>query len=306
MSHRFGNSEGLATHKVKSGVVVGGLGLKALSLVAVAAAVAAGGHAALATTETSPNWAGYADTPATGNTFTSVSASWVMPVVAPPAGAAVGVEYYASFWVGLDGFTPATSPTVEQVGVDAFTERTATGIITQDQAFWEMFPAGPNFGPAVSPGDSLSASVTYDSSVNSYTLSLVDTTNSSGSYSATISGNNLSSTPQRNSAEWIAESPTITNSNPPPTYVIAPLANFGSVTFTNALVDGSPVTGFTDTMLNMAPTSSGLGATSSALSLSNPSPGDSFTVTAATPEPAALGLMSVGGLAILFGRRKRH
>ena len=302
MLHLFGNAEELSSHSVKSGFTVRGLRIKAISALAVAAAVATGGQAALATTTTqttiSPNWAGYADTPATGNTFTSVSGSWIMPTVAPPAGAPVGVEYYASFWVGLDGFN---SSTVEQVGVDAFTENTVSGIISQYQPFWEMFPAGPNFGPLISAGDSVSASVTYNNTTNNYTLSLEDTTNSSGSYSATVPGGN-NPAPQRSSAEWIAESPTITNSNPPPTYVIAPLANFGSVTFTNAAVDGSPVTGFTDTMLNMATTSSGLGATTSALS----GGGSLFTVTVATPEPAALGLMSVGGLAILFGRRKRR
>ncbi len=301
MLHWFGNVEELSSHNVKSGFTVRSMGVKALSALAVAAVVAAGGQAALATTTTqttiSPNWAGYADTPATGNTFNSVSASWNMPTVTPPAGAAVGVEYYASFWVGLDGFN---SSTVEQVGVDAFTEKTATGVISQYIAFWEMFPAGPNYGIQVSAGDSVDASVAFNSTANTYTLSLIDTT-SSASYSGTAPGG-TNPAPQRSSAEWIAESPTITNSNPPPSYVIAPLANFGSITFTNATVDGSSITGFNDTMLNMATTSSELGATTSALSAN----GSSFTVTTAAPEPAALGLMSVGGLAILFGRRKRR
>ena len=300
MLHLFGNAEELYSHSVKSGFTVRGLRIKAISALAVAAAVATGGQAALATTTTqttiAPNWAGYADTPATGNTFTSVSGSWIMPTVAPPAGAPVGVEYYASFWVGLDGFN---SSTVEQVGVDAFTELTNTGIVTQDYGFVEMYPAGPTLSYQVFAGDNINASVTYDSGTNKYDLAYTDTTRNE-SYSVTPTGG-TNPAPQRSSAEWIAESPTITNSNPPPTYVIAPLANFGSVTFTNAAVDGSPVTGFTDTMLNMATTSSGLGATTSALS----GGGSLFTVTVATPEPAALGLMSVGGLAILFGRRKR-
>ena len=318
MSHRFGNSEGLATHKVKSGVVVGGLGLKALSLVAVAAAVAAGGHAALATTETSPNWAGYADTPATGNTFTSVSASFVVPTVTAgsttTSGSYSAAGYsYASFWVGLDGFN---SGSVEQVGLYVAAKK---GGATTYDPFTEMFESGDPAGTpavilpgwpisgggyqAVAVGDTINVSVTYRGD-NTYFLQMADTT-SGGSYSTSVAGGK-NPAPLRSSAEWIAEAPSLvyTNSQGQQVSVILPLANFTPITFTNAVATDSAsgtynASGPNSTQINLVP-SSGLGAQASNVS----GGGTEFTV--ATPEPAALGLMSVGGLAILFGRRKRH
>ena len=63
------------------------------------------------TTE-STNWSGYAVTGAAGS-VTSVSGSWVVP--ASTCGARSSAEY-ASFWIGIDGWT---SSTVEQIGTDS-------------------------------------------------------------------------------------------------------------------------------------------------------------------------------------------
>ena len=67
------------------------------------------GHGRNATT-TSTNWSGYAVTGANGS-FHSVSASWTEPTAT-----CTGSAKYASFWVGLDGFS---SNSVEQTGTDS-------------------------------------------------------------------------------------------------------------------------------------------------------------------------------------------
>src|ERR1700683_2087411 len=49
--------------------------------------------------ESSTNWSGYSTVTSSGNTFTDVSTTFVVPTVkAPSSGTS-----YSSYWVGLDG-----------------------------------------------------------------------------------------------------------------------------------------------------------------------------------------------------------
>lgn len=169
------------------------------------------------TNSTSTNWSGYA---VTGSRFTSVSSSWTEPTVTCSATA------YSSFWVGLDG---DTSNTVEQTGTDA----DCSGKTPQYYAWYEMYPKFPvNLSGKVAPGDKLSASVTTNGS-GSFTLKITDSTQGwTNTTTARLKSAKLAS------AEVIAEAPSSSNS-------VLPLANFGTVGFTSATVNGNVLTSST-------------------------------------------------------------
>jgi Peptidase A4 family len=169
------------------------------------------------TNSTSTNWSGYA---VTGSRFTSVSASWTQPT-AKCSGTA-----YSSFWVGLDG---DTSNTVEQTGTDA----DCSGSTPQYYAWYEMYPKFPvNLKGTVRPGDHLSASVTTDGS-GRFTLTITDSTQGwTNTTNARLKSAKLAS------AEVIAEAPSSSGG-------VLPLANFGTVSFSGATVNGSVLTSST-------------------------------------------------------------
>jgi hypothetical protein len=157
----------------------------------------------------SSNWSGYA---ATQGPFRSVSASWVQPAVK------CGTRTtYASFWVGLDGFS---SNTEEQTGTRAKCsggQATYTG--------WVQFYPAPRkyFAATVKAGDVMTASVTESGDV--FTTNLHDATRTwtGAAHKTTIVA--------RNSAEVIAEAPSDQSG-------VLPLADFGTVKFTDARVNG--------------------------------------------------------------------
>jgi Peptidase A4 family len=161
----------------------------------------------------SSNWSGYASQK---GPFTSVSASWVQP-----AGSCTSARTYSSFWVGLDG---DGSNTVEQTGSEVDC-RSGKPVY---YAWYEMFPAFPvNYPGAVHPGDHISASVTAAGS--RYTLVLSDVTQ--GWSKTTVK--TLASA-KKHSAEVIAEAPSSSGG-------VLPLTNFGTVGFTAALANGTPI-----------------------------------------------------------------
>ena len=161
---------------------------------------------------TSSNWAGWDNT---GSTYTPVSASWVQPAVT----CARRTTSYSSFWVGLDG---DGSNSVEQTGSEADCSR---GTPTY-YSWYEFYPAYPvNYSNTVRPGDHFSASVTFNGS-GKYTLVLTDSTQGwSHTQTGTASGSNAS-------AEVIAEAPSSNRG-------VLPLANFGTMSFSNATVNGA-------------------------------------------------------------------
>ena len=136
------------------------------------------------------NWSGYADSSATPNTFTAVSAKWRQPgTVCSPE------QELTAYWVGLDGYS---NETVKEDGtfVDCFEGG------AHDYTWWEMYPGGSvTVGSTVQPGDVISASVKRSGTW--YTLSLTDFNNPANSFSTVQS----CTTCQNESAEWIAERP---------------------------------------------------------------------------------------------------
>jgi len=163
----------------------------------------------------STNWSGYAVTGGSG-AFSSVSASWTQPTAHCSGSGAK----YAAFWVGLDGFN---SSSVEQTGTDS----DCSGSTPDYYGWYEMYPAAPvYFTNPVSPGDSISASVTF-SGTRTYTLVLKDTTKG---WTQTITKNQ--SGHARSSAEVITEAPSSSSG-------VLPLANFGTISYTGSKANGS-------------------------------------------------------------------
>jgi hypothetical protein len=172
---------------------------------------------------TSTNWSGYA---ASGGTYSSVSATWVQPAVTCSSG-----NQYSSFWVGLDGYN---SNSVEQTGTDS----DCSGSTPQYYGWYEMYPhPSYSFGSSISPGDTISASVTF-SGTRSYELTLADETKGW----STSTTKKLSHA-ARSSAEVIIEAPYSGG--------ILPLANLGTVNFSNSLVDGSAIGTYSPTSIAM-------------------------------------------------------
>ena len=219
----------------------------------------------LRSTAYSKDWSGYA---VTGTTVTSVSGSWTQPAVTC-GGAKV---QQSAFWVGIDGFA-ATDPTVEQVGTDSdCTKRTkkAPGAPVY-YAWFELYPASlvvlDRVHHPVAAGDSMTASV--DVSGGGYVLSITDA--GRWSYTTTVA----TSVPKNASAEWIAEAPTSCTAG---RCKVLQLADFGSVTFRGATVNGGAVTaaGTTVTRIVMSRNKKGVGVEASPTSLD--ATGHSFTV----------------------------
>jgi hypothetical protein len=197
--------------------------------------------------DTSDNWAGYA---ATGGTYTSVSSSWVQPSVT------CGSETtYSSFWVGLDGYGTSS---VEQTG----TEADCSGGSATYSAWYEMYPANPvTYSDAVTPGDSFTATVTTDGD-GDFTLTLTDNT-----ADWTETQNETGSSATGGSAEVIAEAPYNDG--------VLPLADFGTVDFTDSTVDGSAISDSSPDQINLVSDGGTTEATTSDLDSS----GEGFSVT---------------------------
>jgi Peptidase A4 family len=160
------------------------------------------------TVSDSTNWSGYA---VTGSSFTSAKGSWVIPTV----NCTKTPNTYSSFWVGIDGWT---STTVEQTGTDS----DCNGKTPSYYAWYEFYPAGSVLisSVPVSPGNKMSATVTWISGTEFEVSITNESTGKSFSKTGRVSG------AQRTSAEWIAEAPCCTNSGG-----ILPLADFGTVDF---------------------------------------------------------------------------
>ena len=162
-------------------------------------------------TGSSTNWSGYAVTGPAGS-VTSVEGSWVAPSVTCSA-----TNSYAAFWVGIDGYS---SSTVEQTGTMAECQ----GGTPSYYAWYEFYPSGSFLisSVPVSPGNTMSAAVTYSATTGMFTTTITDVTtgNSYKTSQAVASA-------QESSAEWIAEAPSSCSY----TCSVLPLANFGTAVF---------------------------------------------------------------------------
>jgi hypothetical protein len=141
--------------------------------------------------------------------------------------------------VGIDG---EGNNTVEQIG----TEQDVVNGATTYCAWYEMYSTGAQqpeqliSNMIVMPGDSITASVQYQTSgayVGQYLLSIRDNTRNEVFSTYQTSAATQNPLAQRSTAEWIVEAPGFLDGT------TAPLANFGTVTFTGASATINGVTG---------------------------------------------------------------
>ena len=175
-------------------------------------------------TQGSGNWAGYIDTPASGDQYTSVSGSWVVPnITARQADAA------AAQWIGLGG---VSSEDLLQMGT---IEEIQNGKPVAE-VFWEQLPSPAQIVMTVPAGSTISATISPATN-SDLTWNLSFTVNGK-TQTKTIPAVTLSSSYAQGigtSAEWISEDPSATDSQ------LYPLASMGTVTYTNALADNLPL-----------------------------------------------------------------
>jgi hypothetical protein len=183
----------------------------------------AGGPGAAApqttTSYNSLNWSGYM---AVNGTFTKVSGSWT---ATSPTGNGSSTSADSS-WIGIGG---VTSGDLIQVGTQNIVS--ASGQVSAS-AFYELLPDVSQDVPGVtiSPGDSMTASITQISS-GQWTITITDKTNGQSStlnvpYSSSLS-----------SAEWIEEDPSFASGR------LIPFDNFHSSSFTagSTVMNGNSV-----------------------------------------------------------------
>ena len=171
----------------------------------------------------SSNWAGAVLTaPPAGQTFNAVSAQFNVPTPSVPPGGSSGTSYSASAWVGIDGDTYGNA--ILQSGID-FTIQ--NGRVSYD-AWYEWYPnyAIDFSGISMSAGNTMSVSVTSTSaSAGNVVLQNLSTGQKvTKSLTAPSSSSHLGG----QNAEWIVEDFESGSS-------LVNLANFGTVTFTNAV-----------------------------------------------------------------------
>ena len=225
------------------------------------------GGTGASTSTTSSNWSGYVAETSLSNpqsdSVSAVSGTWTVPTAT-----GTGTEY-SSVWVGIDGYN---SSSVEQLGTDS----DVVNGVAQYYVWYEMYPQASNnvTSMTISPGDTITASVQYlttGSHAGQFELSIADTSNANDSFTTYQSGSGL----QRSSAEWIVEAPSSSSG-------ILPLANFGSVTFTNASATINGTTGpinsssWQSASINMA---SGSTTEASTSALTDANSTSSFTVS---------------------------
>jgi hypothetical protein len=190
-------------------------------LIAAAACLLAGAlPAAAATAITSSSWAGYA---AHSTTYTSVTSSWVQPSIS-----CTSSGYYAAFWVGLDGYSSAST---EQAG----TENDCSGSTPAYYAWYDLYPANPVYlDQTVKAGDSMTATVSATTK-DVFTITIHDATQD---WNFTTHQSDTGAA--RSSAEVIVQVP-----NPP-------ALGTHTVTFTGAHVNGGTL-GASDPTLITSP-----------------------------------------------------
>ncbi len=165
---------------------------------------------------TSSNWSGSVAFPPAHRTFGWIEGQWTVPNPHAPAGG----SYYASEWVGIDGWG---SGDVLQAGTETEVVEILWFTSTQVYAWWEWFPTGEVAisNLPVSPGDVMYCLIC----VNSATTATVYISNQSTLVTTSFSitapkGTSLAG----NSAEWIVERPTINGA-------VASLSDYKSVYF---------------------------------------------------------------------------
>lgn len=176
---------------------------------------------------TSLNWSGYAVatnlTNPDAKSVTDTYGSWTVPNLLSTPGTS-----YAAIWSGIDGYSNST---VEQIG----SLHIWSNGVQQNFAWFEMYPRGlfQIVGFPVSPGDVIGSDVSY---IGKNTFNLVIVNYTENVYFIVPTSYTKHFKAERSSAEWIVEAPSSLSQ-------VLPLADFGTVIFTNCKTTINSVTG---------------------------------------------------------------
>jgi hypothetical protein len=215
------------THRVAVwGLVVALVtGIGAGLLIGTASARSSGGSGALTapqpfatvtTNVTSTGQAGYTIIPSSGN-VNDVKASWNVPKIASTCPSSA---QYANFWVGIASVT-STTFTNEMIGTSSDCSSGSPTYV----AWYQFYPSTVVFlGMTIHSGDHMHGEVQFNTTSKKFTATLKDlSTGKTFFVTRAVSG------AVREAAQWIASTTAIGG-------VVQPLADYGSVTFSNASV----------------------------------------------------------------------
>ena len=178
------------------------------------------------TTTYSSNWSGYVAT--NPYPYTSVSASWTVPSVSATSPA------YSAVWVGIGG-VDRNSNRLLQAGTEQDVLSNGSAIYF---AWHEVYPRPSVFAASVSPGDSITVTISRVSA-NASEWRLLIVRNSGTILDLTV--NTRTNFASEATAEFVVERPSIRPRNQ-----LAALANFGTVTFSGCNTSQGALASLTD------------------------------------------------------------
>jgi hypothetical protein len=154
----------------------------------------------------STNWSGAAITAGSGESFSTVSAQWVVPTITQVPISGVTTSDIAE-WVGIDGYN---SSDVCQAGVMQIAQTTNGQTTTSCQAWVEWYPADAIMIPLssfdVSPGNTITVTVETSGAGATTAEFIFDDVTTGQTYETTLTAPNGTSL-QGNSAEYVVETP---------------------------------------------------------------------------------------------------
>ncbi len=170
------------------------------------------------------NWAGYvvaSDSILEQPVVTAVKGTWTIPAVTISAD-----DTYSAAWVGIGGQT-------EDSLIQAGSEHDSVGGKTSYSVWYEMLPDNAITIPeiTISPGDQITTSISLVNSDSNLWLIEVSDQTTGQSFRQTFNYNS-----SRLTAEWTVERPLVNDQ-------LTTLADFGSITFTNATAQISQTIG---------------------------------------------------------------
>jgi hypothetical protein len=178
----------------------------------------------LVSNATSTNWSGAAVFAPANKPYRFVGGQWTVPSPNAPSDG----TYYASEWVGIDGWN---SSDVLQAGTETQITKIWFFTATQVYTWWEWFPAGEVkiSNLPVSPGDVMYCLICADSTTHA-TVSFSNQSTGVGTrFDITAPGRTALT---GNVAEWIVERPTVNGS-------VANLTDYAACYFDECLAGGS-------------------------------------------------------------------
>lgn len=178
----------------------------------------------LVSNATSTNWSGAAVFAPTNKPYRFVGGQWTVPSPNAPTDG----SYYASEWVGIDGWN---SSDVLQAGTETQITKIWFISATQVYTWWEWFPAGEVkiSNLPVSPGDVMYCLICADTTTHA-TVSFSNQSTGVGTrFDITAPGRTALN---GNVAEWIVERPTVNGS-------VANLTDYAACYFDECIAGGS-------------------------------------------------------------------